>query len=362
MLVSTVQLGAAQVIPLLEILPTGEFNVGLRLASFELDPGVANADFTVNYLHWYPTTEESAERWKYRQYVTLFKTDEVEAIRNFKQVPLRYGASESMLNNILEGETYAILDAKVSPTSSNLIICFSGKGANTYTNALACETLASFGFEVLSIQLEANDLDPETNALLVDLAVSHFVADAAHAYEACGVVGHGDGATIALLYALKDRTLPVQAFAGLDPSFVGNAGLDEIKHLELPSMEKFTASMFLPVSGFWLETGERVSDFNNSVFEAAPPQLSHMVFMENLLHHSFVSDMHLRLDNSGVDFSDHGVDQDRAHVDRSYELLTELVIEFFDDTLNQDGSRFGDTLRNAAEEHPELIYMLEKSD
>ena len=116
------------------------------------------------------------------------------------------------------------------------------------------------------------------------------------------------------------------------------------------------------VSGAYLlvyiqETGGRIGDFNSAVFDAAPPESSSMVYMLDLLHHSFVSDMHLRLDNSGVDYSNHGVEQDQKHADKSYRLLAEMVLTFFNTTLGQEGDEFGDAVKKIADKNGDFVYL-----
>ena len=350
----------AQVLPLLKMLPVGDDGVGLKSGDFVFTNSLDSSEVTVNYLHWYPTNQEKHDKWRYRQYVTLFSESEEAALRNFMRVPLQFGASEQRLTKILEAETYSIYNAKPSGKSSDLIVYISGQGVQAYSNALMCEVLTSFGYEVLGVELEPDDLTPQLRAHIIDLAVQQFLKDASHTFESLGVFGHGDGAATALLFALEDRTLPVNALIGLDPSFVGNAGLDEIKDIDLSTMAKLPMPLFLAVSGFWKKTGARVSDFNSVVFDTAPDENAHMVFMENMLHHSFVSDMHLRLDNSGIDFSSQGVDQKAREVDKSFRILTELVVAFFENTRSTRSNAFGEAISRSLDKYPKLIYTMDK--
>lgn len=348
-----------QILPLLQQLPAGDFNPGLQSGSYEVAASDVAGANTADYLYWYPTDDKQATLWTYERYVTLFTEDSDNAIRAFKAVPVRFGASDAMLDQILKGETKAVYGASLSRPSAGLIVYISSKGATPYTDALQCETLASYGFEVLAIRLDDNDLSPQVEAELIDKVVTLFISGRNYSYDAIGVLGHGYGGTIALLYALEDRVLPIRAYAGLDPSFVGNSGLDEIKYLDLPSMSEFKPALFLPVSGFWQKTGERLSDFNNIIFESAPSENADMIFMEKLLHHSFVSDMHLRLDNSGVDFEEHGVEQNRALIDQSYRLLSEMLVGFFARGFGQSTSDFSAKLSQMAATNSELMYLLD---
>jgi pimeloyl-ACP methyl ester carboxylesterase len=342
------------------MLPVGDDGVGLKSGNFVFSNSLDSSEVTVNYLHWYPTNQKSKDKWRYRQYVTLNAGNEEDALRSFRRTPMQFGASEKLLSKILEGETLSIYNAEPLGTSSSLIVNISGQGAEVYSNALMCEVLASYGYDVLGIDLTPDGMSPELRAHLVDLAIKQFLNDTINPFEFFGVFGHGDGAAVALLYALEERALPVNAMVGLDPSFVGNAGLDEIKGFDLSSVSELSMPLFLAVSGFWNKTGDRVSDFNNVVFESAPEENAHMVFMEYMLHHSFVSDMHLRLDNSGIDFTDQGVDQKAKEVDSSYRLLTELILSFFEDSRINEADTFGETLIRAVDKYPKLIFALDE--
>ena len=367
LLVAILCLGSvsAQNFNLFKNLKKGEFKVGFKheiLNDYSRTFDKENKYRPIQLTVWYPASSITDNKpLLYDDYVQLFHKDKALAIKQFKKDPLQYGAKDSILDQILRSKTLAYKDAKAQIGSFPLVLFTPGIDEKSYSNAILCEMLASNGYIVASTSyvgayssIEENAPTIYTEPQIRDLEfILAYMRDFGNVdFEKIGLMGHSAGGNAALVLAL--RNFNIDAIALLDGSFVGMGELSEFSYFK----PKYLTIPYLHfISGYWRKKGEVSKDFSNQFFDGITGIDAYTLDMLDLLHQSFVSDMHLRFDNSGIDYKKLGFDVDEKKTDESYQVISELVLTFFNHYLKKENINFLSELEKLKKNHPDIFEI-----
>jgi len=344
----------------------GNFKVGfthLTLSDYSRTFDKENKFRSIQLTIWYPASDENdAQPLKYKDYVNLFQKDKTTGIESFKKDPLQYGANDTILNQILQSRTLAIKRAKAEDGSLPLVLFAPGINEKSYSNAILCEKLASNGYIVAStsfLEAYSSDLENTPNIHIepqirdMEFILAYMRNFKNVNFEKIGLIGHSAGGSSAVMLAL--RNFNIDAVAVLDGSFIGNPGLNILSNFDYFDPKYLDIPFLHFISGYWRKNGETHIDFNNQFFNGIEKSESFILDMYDLLHQSFVSDMHLRFDNSGIDYKKLGFDQSEKKTDLSYFVIGEVIQTYFDLHLKGQEIDFVRELEKSKSKNPNIF-------
>jgi len=309
---------------------------------------------------WYPASKSNKNKsLTYKDYVKLFHEDTLAAIKEFKKQPLEYGASDQLLNNILSAKCLASKGIKPLKGSFPLILFAPGVSEKSYSNAILFEMLASNGYIVASTSflsafsskvIDAPRIFIEPQIRDLEFILSYMKDFKNVDFENIGIIGHSAGGNSALLMSL--RNFNIDAVALLDASFIGMENINDFSYFN----PKYLRTPFLHfISGYWRKKKKMHENFNNSFFQGIKRSDAYMLDMYDLLHQSFVSDMHLRFDNSGIDYKKLGLSFDEDMSDKSYQLISDTLLNFFNIYLKKQKIDFEKELKSSKKNFPNFF-------
>lgn len=347
----------AQDIGILNDLEKGEYKVGFThqtLFDYSRTFNPENEYRPIQLTIWYPASKEAdGKPMSYKDYVQLFYTDSTKAVVDFKKDPLQYGASDTNLNQILHSKTLSINEAKPENGNFPLVLFVPGIYEKSYSNALLCEQLASNGYIVASTSYlgayssevrEAPRIPIEPQVRDMEFILAYMKNYKNANFDKIGVIGHSAGGSSALIMALRNSN--IDAVAILDGSFIGNPGLNVLRDFNYFNPKYLNIPFLHFISGGWRKEGKVHQDFNNQFYDGLEKSEAYVLDMFDLLHQSFVSDMHLRFDNSGIDYKKMGINQSEEKTNKSYMVISKTILIYFNIYLKNDNNNFNTELKS----------------
>ncbi|MDX5583685.1 MAG: tetratricopeptide repeat protein [Aureibaculum sp.] len=219
------------------------YNVGFRYyKTFDTSRQyVTKSDTTFRPLlihHWYPTKKDiSAPRLSFKDYIDLIAIrddynkpiTEVNAhSNNFINAYLGFAKqhynidTSTTTQNVLNHPVKAIQNAPMIDESFPLIIYAPSNSKSSVQNVIICETLASNGFNVISVgsagtmTLKRTDEKSSTEAQVLDMEfILKYFKDALHfTYSDLGLFGFSSGSIATALFQMRNKE--VNAILSLD--------------------------------------------------------------------------------------------------------------------------------------------------